>query len=89
MPAKPKRKPKPPTRHNPDEVLAFIKAYQMANPGVSPTGRVIMAGCDIPSSSNVWTILHELEVRGELRLMDKGRTGMVLKGARLTFDEPP
>lgn len=62
-----------------DAVLKFIRTFQQAYPGLSPTFRQIMEAVDIPSTSTVAYYIEQLTRQGEIELTDReNQHGMVL-----------
>ncbi|OJW73047.1 MAG: hypothetical protein BGO57_13300 [Sphingomonadales bacterium 63-6] len=49
------------------DVLRFIRGYQLAHAGISPTLREISQGVGRMNKTGVWRILRALERRGAIR----------------------
>lgn len=68
-----------PRKHEPAQVLAYIREYKLAHDGNSPNLHEIQRACRIPSISNARRIVGELERDGIAEIKD-GKLCLTNKG---------
>lgn len=69
------------------QVLAYIRAYQQAYPGLSPSYRAIAEAVELKSISTVFYHLAHLEEQGKIEKNPSGRQGVVLRDTAVITQE--
>ncbi|MCK5643932.1 MAG: hypothetical protein KAJ19_24255 [Gammaproteobacteria bacterium] len=72
-----------------DEILEFLVSYVLANGGMAPTYREIIADCEVASTSHVQYVLKRLAEAGLIVLLGSGKSRAIrIVGMKLTYTDP-